>query len=217
SYLNLRRYAEGAAALDRALAIKPDDTDTKVARALIEFDSKGDTRPLHQTIDEIRAKNPAAIQSVADSWLTCALAERDAGAATNALLALGENYFGNDAVHLHRAFGEGLIARMMKDEAKARSAFTAARTQEEKMVQAQPDYGPALCVLGLIDAGLGRKEEALREGRGAIDLLPVKKDYINGAHMIEYSAIIAAWVGEKVLALEYLAQADQIPGYGAIT
>ena len=43
-------------------------------------------------------------------------------------------------------------------------------------MQAQPDYGPALCVLGLIDAALGRKEEALREGRRAIELLPVEKD-----------------------------------------
>jgi TolB-like protein/class 3 adenylate cyclase/Tfp pilus assembly protein PilF len=217
SYLNLRRYADEAAILDRALSIKPDDVETKVTRALIPLDQRADTRPLHQTLDEIRAKDPDAIKSVADSWFNCALAERDATAATNALLTLGENYFGNDAVHLRRAFGEGLVARMTKDEAKARSAFTAARTQEEKMVQAQPDYGPALCVLGLIDAGLGRKEDALREGRRSIDLLPVKKDSINGAHMIEYFAIIAAWVGEKELACEELTKAEQLPGYGTIT
>ncbi len=217
SYLNLRRYSDEAAILDRALSIKPDDVDTKVARALIPLDQRADTRPLHQTLDEIRSKDPGAIKSVADGWFTCAIAERDAGAAASALVALGENYFGNDAVHLHRAFGEGLVARMTKDEAKARSAFAAARTQEEKIVQAQPDYGPALCVLGLVDAGLGRKEEALREGRRAIDLLPVKKDSINGAHMIEYFAVIAAWVGEKDLALEYLAKTEQLPGYGAIS
>src|SRR5437762_10429783 len=151
SYLNLRRYSDEAAILDRSLAVKPDDDETKVTRALIALDQQADTRPLHRTLDEIRARNPAAIQSVADTWLTCALAERDTGAAASALAALGENYFGNDAVHLHRAFGEGLVARMTKDEAKAHSAFNAARTQEEKMVQAQPDYGPALCVLGLID------------------------------------------------------------------
>ena len=106
---------------------------------------------------------------------------------------------------------------MIKDDAKARSAFSAARTQAEKLVQAQPDYAPALCVLGLIDASLGKKEDALREGRRAIDLLPVKKDSINGAHMIEYFAIIAAWVGEKDLACEQLAKAAQLPGYGTIT
>jgi serine/threonine-protein kinase len=67
-------------------------------------------------------------------------------------------------------------------------------------------------VLGLIDAGLGRKEDALREGRRAIELLPVTKDSINGAHMIEFFAIIAAWVGEKDLACEQLAIATQLPG-----
>ena len=68
----------------------------------------------------------------------------------------------------NRPFIEGVIARMTKDDSKARSAFTAARAEQEKIVQAQPNYGPALCVLGLIDAGLGRKEEALarRPARG---------------------------------------------------
>jgi serine/threonine-protein kinase len=67
-------------------------------------------------------------------------------------------------------------------------------------------------VLGLIDAGLGRKEDALREGRRAIELLPVTKDSINGAHMIEFFAVIAAWVGEKDLACEQLAIATRAPG-----
>src|SRR5207248_10201039 len=137
------------------------------------LEHEGDTRTLHKALDEIRAKDPEAIKSVANTWLLCALAERDAGAAQSALVALGDNPFGDDAVRLYRDFGEGLVARMIKDEPKARAAFTAARREQEKRVQAQPDYGPALCVLGLIDAGLGRKEDALREGRRAIELLPV--------------------------------------------
>jgi serine/threonine-protein kinase len=96
---------------------------------------------------------------------------------------------------------------------KARAAFTAARTEQEKHVQAQPNYGPALCVLGLIDAGLGRKEEALREGRRALELLPVAKDSVNGMRIMENFAIIAAWVGEKDLACEQLATATRLPGY----
>jgi TolB-like protein/class 3 adenylate cyclase/Tfp pilus assembly protein PilF len=217
SYVVLRRYSDEAAVLDRALSIKPDDVDTKVARALIPLDWKGDTRPLHQTLDEIRTKNPDAIKSVADSWLLCALAERDSENAEQALLALGDNFFGANAVQLRPSFGEGLIARMKKDEAKARSAFSTARAEQEKRVQSQPDYGPALCVLGLIDAGLGRKEEALREGRRAIELLPADKDSINGANMIEYFAIAAAWVGEKDLACESLARVTQLTGGGTLS
>jgi TolB-like protein/class 3 adenylate cyclase/Tfp pilus assembly protein PilF len=217
SYAVLRQYSEEAAVLDRALSIKPDDVETKVARALVELDWKADTRPLHQTIDEIRAKNPAGLQTVADTWLICALAERDATAAASALTALGENTFGNDAVRLSPAFGEALVARMSKDEGRARSAFTAARVQQEKVVQDQPNYGPAICVLGLIDAALGRKAEALREGRRAIELLPITKDSINGARVVEYFAIVAAWVGEKNLACEQLATATRVSGFGTIS
>jgi len=157
------------------------------------------------------------IQSVADRWFICALAERDAVAAANALAALGENTFGDGGVQFDRTFGEALIARMSKDEAKARAAFAAARTQQEKVVQAEPNYGPALCVLGVIDAGLGRKEDALREGRRAIELMPVEKDSFNGAHMIAYFAVIAAWVGEKDLACEQLAIATRLPWHWTIS
>jgi TolB-like protein/Tfp pilus assembly protein PilF/tRNA A-37 threonylcarbamoyl transferase component Bud32 len=209
----LRRYAEEAAVLDRCLTINPNDIDTRVARAYLDLYWKADPRPLHRIIDSIRAENPGVVPTVADNWLTCALAERDASAAEAALEALGGNTFGNDAVLLSRSFGEGLIARMTDDEPKARAAFAAARAEQEKRVQAQPNYGPALCVLGLIDAGLGRKKEALREGRRAIELLPVAKDFINGVHMIEYFAIIAAWTGEKELACEQLAIATRLPGY----
>ena len=93
-------------------------------------------------------------------------------------------------------------------------AFTAARAAQEKTVQAEPDYGPALCVLGVIDAALGRKGDALREGRRAVELLPVEKDSINGMVMIQYLAIIAAWVGEKDLACEQLATAVRYPTSG---
>jgi len=212
SYQMLRRYAEAAAPLDHALAINPSDTDTKVARALVAFDWKADTRPLHKTIEAIRAESPDTVGSVADSWLICALAERDARAAESALVALGENTYGNDAVSFNHDFSEGLIARMTNDQVKAGAAFSAARGQHEKVVQAQPDYGPVLCVLGLIDAGLGKKEDALREGRRAVELLPVAKDSINGAHMIEYFAMTAAWVGDKDLACEQLATVARLPG-----
>jgi serine/threonine-protein kinase len=100
---------------------------------------------------------------------------------------------------------------MTKDEDKARSAFTTARAEQEKIVEAQPNYGPPLCVLGLIDAALGRKEEALREGRRAVALLPMEKDPINGVAMIKYLAMIAAWVGDNDLACEQLAVAVRPP------
>src|SRR5205814_10665027 len=158
SYQALGRYAETIAALDRASAIVPDNAETRANRGLLYLCWKADNRPLHQTIDAILAQGPGAIASAADTWFFCALAERDPAAAERALVALGNNPCWNEGViSLSRSFGEGLLARMTKDEARARTAFEAARAQQEKIVQAQPDYGPALCVLGLIDAALGRK------------------------------------------------------------
>jgi serine/threonine-protein kinase len=197
--------------LDRALTIEPNNVDTKVALASVQFHWKADTQPLHQTVDSIRATNPSALPSVADNWLSCALAEGDVAAARNALNAFGDIPLTDYAVHLNRPFMEGLLARMTKEDGKARTAFTAARAEQEKVIQAQPNYGPPLCVLGLIDAALGRKDEAVREGRRAVELLPVEKDSINGQLMIAYVAMIAAWAGDKDLACEQLAIAVRPP------
>jgi serine/threonine-protein kinase len=213
-YQAVRRYGEERATHDRVLAFEPNNAVTKVERALVELNSTADTRPLHQMIDSIRATNPAAMPSIADAWLFCALAERDAAATRDALTTLGENPMNlgsDDNVHFKRSFFEGVIARMANDEDKARLAFTAARAEQEKIVQAQPNYALAVCALGLIDAALGRKDDALREGRRAVELLPPEKDSLDGSAMVKYLAMIAAWVGDKDLAFEQLATAIRLP------
>jgi serine/threonine protein kinase/Tfp pilus assembly protein PilF len=223
SYQTLGRFAEAIAALDRALAIMPDNAETRANRGLWNICWKADTRPLHQTIDAILAQGPGAIASAADIWFFCALAERDPAAAERALVAVGDNpCWVDDTIQLSRSFGEGLLARMTKDEARARTAFEAARAQQEKIVQAQPGYGPALCVLGLIDAALGRKDLALDEGRRAIALTPLEKDVSNGSLVLQYFAITAAWTGDKELALQQLEAGLRAPNaslmlsYGAL-
>jgi len=223
SYQDLGRSAEAIAAMDRASAITPDNVETRANRELWYMCWKGDTRPLRQTIDAILAQGAGAIASAADAWFFCALAERDPGAAERALVALGDNpCWGEGAIGLSHSFGEGLVARMTKDETRARTAFEAARAQQEKIVQAQPDYGPTLCVLGLIDAALGRKDLALDEGRRAIALTPVEKDVNSGSRVLQYFAITAAWAGEKELALHQLEaglrapDASEMLSYGAL-
>jgi tetratricopeptide (TPR) repeat protein len=212
SYRLLHRFTEQKAVLDRALAIDPQNIDVKLERATVDFYWKADPRALHQMVDSIRATNPDATQDIAEYWLFYALAERDAAAAKNAVIAAGENpALTDETVDFSGAFMEGVIARMTNDEAGARAAFTAARAGQQKILQSPESYGPALCVLGLIDAGLGRKEEALREAQRAVELLPVEKDALYGTGMLEYFAMIAAWVGDKDLACEQLAIAIRPP------
>ena len=201
----------------------PDNVETRAARAQFELFWKADTQPLHQTIDSILAQGPSAIAPAADTWFQCALAERDPAAAERALVALGENpWWGDGALTLSRSFGEGLLARMIKDEARAHAAFEAARAEQQKIVQTQSDYGPALCVLAMIDAALGHKDLALEEGRRAIALMPVDRDSINGSVVLQYFAVTAAWAGEKELALQQLETGLRAPAvsdalrYGAL-
>ena len=210
-YEILRGFPEELAILDRALAINPADVTSKAARGMVFFHWKADTRPLHQAIEEIRTQQPTDVTSVADSWFVCALAEHDRAAAESALAALGDGTFGDDATVFNAVFGKALLARTMNDPATAHAAFAHAREQQEKVVQEQPNYGPPLCVLALIDAGLGRNAEAMAEIRHATDLMPVEKDALNGADMIAYSAVVGAWVGNKELACQQLARALQLP------
>jgi serine/threonine protein kinase/Tfp pilus assembly protein PilF len=212
-YQVLRRYAQAKATYDRILAFDPGDPGTKAARAVVDLNSEADTGPLHEIIASVQAANPAEMSAVANGWLLCALVERDGTAAKNALTALGDSpvNFQTDNALLNHPFVEGIIARMTKDEDKAREGFATARADQEKIVQAEPGYALALCALGLIDAGLGRKEAALREGRRAVELLPAEKDALDGSAAVKYLAMIAAWVGDKDLACEQLAIAVRSP------
>ena len=213
SYGAFRRYPEMAAVLDRALAIVPADVsvDTRVTRAQVNLDWQADTRPLHAVIEAILAENPAAMEGSEDNWLYLALCERDPVAAGRALAALDSGTFGPDAIIFTREFGEGLVARMQGNSAAVQSAFGAARTHQEEALQSQGEYAPALCVLGLIDAALGRKEDALREGRRAVELLPLERDALNGLRVREFLAVIYGWTGEKDLACQQLVTTLDLP------
>jgi serine/threonine protein kinase len=218
SYGTLFRYADQAATMDRVLAITPDDALVRLARADVFRSWKADTKPLHERLERIRAEHPDLIGDFANVWFDLALFERDPASAEQALAALGDQpWIQDNAVVLGRRFAEGTLARAMGDAAKATEAFTTARLEQEKMVADAPDYGPAVCVLGLIDAALGKKELALEEGRRAIELMPEEKDALNGQKMKLYFCLIAAWVDEKDLALQMLAADGAKPGWAFLT
>ncbi|PZR73957.1 MAG: hypothetical protein DLM52_10220 [Chthoniobacterales bacterium] len=75
----------------------------------------------------------------------------------------------------------------------------------------RPDYAAAWGVLGVIDAGLGRKDEAVREVKHACELLPVSRDTFIGPALVTNLAVIYAWTGEKDSALAQLSISSQIP------
>src|SRR5438067_753851 len=217
TYGLLREYKQGREVFDRVVALEPNNIGHRVVRAWIDVRERANTRAVRAVLEKIPADNPEA----AGFRFDLALYDRDLVTADHALVAMGEDAFeaGRGGVQFSRAYLQGSVARMKGDAAAAHAAFTVARAQQEEAVRAQPDYGPPLGVLGLIDAALGRKEEALREGRRALELAPMAKDSLDGVDVLYVYAVICAWTGERDLAIEQvetLAKIPAGPSYGEI-
>ena len=212
SYECLRRYVDAERALDRAIALVPKDAAMRARRAEIELHWHADARPLMSTIQAIIAKDSREGKNIAELWLYGLLCERDFDGALRALAALPIDGCHQETILFPRVWCGGIVARMRGDTASARAAFTSARNELAKLVREQPAYAEALCALGMADAALGHKEDAIREGRRAAELLPVAKDAIVGPLLVQNLALIYAWTGEKDLALEQLSVAAKLPG-----
>ena len=213
TYDPLRRYADEERVYDRAIAVTPKDAALRAARAEVELNWHADPLPLMSTIDAFVAQDSSEAKHLAWIWIRGALCKRDYDGARRALAALPMDGCYDDTIPMPRFWCEGVVAQMGGDNAAAHAAFTAARKEAAKLIADQPDYAEGVCVLGLADAALGHKDEAIREGRRAVELIPVSKDAIRGPLLIQYLAVIYAWTGEKDLALEQLSVAARIPSH----
>ena len=165
-----RRYADELRTYDRALTIAPGDPDTLLDRATVALDWRADIKP-YQTMQGAVIAEKFSRTNHPD-YMLC---QRSAAAATRILRNYPrEGVF--SGVNVPYSYWEGVVARLRGDSGMAQTAFTAARSEVEKAVDKRPDSPDALSLLGVINAGLGRKEEALRQGRRACELVPIAKD-----------------------------------------
>jgi tetratricopeptide (TPR) repeat protein len=212
NYRSLRRYSSASRLIERAVIISPGDYWVRIWRGLLPFFERADTGPLRTELTAILKEQPGAAAEIADMIFRCAMAERDSAAVNRALAAIpAEGISPGGNFIFPREWFVGVAARTFNDAPTARDSFSAARVLEEKITHDQPDYAQAWSLLGRIDAALGRKEDAIREGRRACELLPLSKDAGAGAGLITNLAVIYAWTGEKDLAFEQLAVSAQIP------
>jgi tetratricopeptide (TPR) repeat protein len=169
---------------------------------------------MHTTIEAILAEDPNAAPVLVNQWLDLALCERDPAAAERALASMPADGGGcyAESIPFPNGWCEGLAAWFRGNKRTARSAFANARKELQQTVRDQPDYAAALCALGVVDAALGNKQDAVREGERAVALMPVDKNAIDGAMLIQYLAVIYAWTGQKDRAIERLTEAVKLPG-----
>jgi TolB-like protein/Tfp pilus assembly protein PilF len=216
TYLWLHDYDQHTKILDRIVALHPERRPGRLFRASVEVYRRADTRPLRSAIESILTNEPGSEKDpfVAGQRYTLALYDRDWDGASRAAAVLSQkNSLEWSFPQLGRDFWLGLAARLKGDETSARAAFVRARAQQEEEIRGHPDEVSLLSELGLIDAGLGRKEEALNEARRAMELAPNVKDSFTDAYVKLCFAIICAWTGERELALGQLEALSKIPGY----
>ena len=211
TYQTMRSYPDSSRLYTRASAISPRQFSARIELALNQLFERADVRPLRAELSKISTEEAGIAEKIADYLFDCALWERDSEATNHALAVMPPQGMQDSNILSPREWYAGLAARTFGDAAAAHSAFMAARVIVEKVVREQPDYVRAWTRLGLIDAGLGRKEDAVREGRRACELRPMSKDAFEGPTYVRNLAIIYAWTGEKDLALEQLAILGQLP------
>jgi tetratricopeptide (TPR) repeat protein len=211
TYFWLHDYDQMARVMDRIISLDPSRRIPRMIRARIDVDRRADTAPWRAVIEKILTNEPGSEKdpSVAGHHLDLALYDRDLETAGSLAAALPQKE--------GRDFLLGVVARLKGDAAAARAAFMRARTQLEEELRVHPDDMDLLFSLAQIDALLGRKQEALSEGRRAMELAPSAQEAMFGSCPNEVCAIrsfalICARAGETDLALEQLEAVIKIPG-----
>jgi tetratricopeptide (TPR) repeat protein len=178
-------------------------------QAQIALDWRADIKPFQATLAALMAEDPSVELDI--GTLLYSLCDRTWTAATRTLANYPREGIANNGVNYPFAYWEGVVARYQGDSRKARAAFTAAREEVQNVVQQQPDFASALSLLAMIDGGLDKKEEAVREGQRACELLPISKDAIDGTFLAINLAQIYAWTGDKDRAIEQIAAVQRVP------
>src|SRR6059058_3108499 len=196
TYFGLRDWRTAAERMDRVLALFPDSFNVRIQRAYIDFYWKGSTAPIKTALQSLPINlDPDGVVTFA-RW-DVSLMDRDPDAAEKALAACQlENINSQTGVPLPKGYLQACVFLVRGDTAKAQAEFEAARPAIEKLVADSPHSGTRRAQLGLLYAFLGRKEDALREGRRAMELKPITHDVIEGAAAEDFYALTCARLGE---------------------
>jgi serine/threonine protein kinase/tetratricopeptide (TPR) repeat protein len=217
TYLWLHDYDQHTKIMDRIVALHPERRSGRIFRAFVEVSRRADTGPWRAAIEKILTNEPGSEKDsfVAGQRYNLALYDRDWDAAGRAAALLSQKNSLNPGwglPQLGRDFWMGVVGRLKGDETSARAAFMRARAQQEEELRVHPDNAGLLAELGLIDAALGRKEEALNEGRRAMELGSSVKDESTEPYVMTCFALICTWTGERELALGQLEAFTKTPG-----
>jgi tetratricopeptide (TPR) repeat protein len=208
----LRRWPEAARWAEKMRAMAPASLVAKIQSGYVDFWWKGDTRSLKFLLSQVPAETDPDGAITSCRW-EVAMIDRDFAAARTALQTSDLNEFSyTNAAPSPKGFLLGCIELAEGKQAEAQKSFELARPAFEKSVEEAPMSAERHANLGWFYAFAGRKEQAIREGRRAVELKPESKDAFDGAIMNCYLALIYARVGENDLAIPLIERLLKTPG-----
>ncbi|PYI92952.1 MAG: hypothetical protein DME97_07845 [Verrucomicrobia bacterium] len=196
-------WRQAAQMYDRVVVLAPDSANFKINRAYIDLYESGKTEALKTALTKIPAGvDPSGLVTRA-RW-DLAMLERDYPAADRAMAAYPLDVFQSDGMPVPKSFFRGCTALARGDTGAAQTQFATALPAFEAAVREAPTTGLRHANLGLLYSFMGRKEDAIREGRRAVELEPASRDAVNAPWMNGFLAMIYARTGDLDLALPLL-------------
>ncbi|MEO7725510.1 MAG: hypothetical protein ABIU29_12635, partial [Chthoniobacterales bacterium] len=208
----VRNWPAAEEAGERAVALAPERPAVAIEKSYVPFWSKGDLRPLQAVLIAIPFRVDPEGEVTWARW-DAALLQRDFDAAERAVNArTADTMLTAFGTPLPKSYLLGCIATARGEPARAQPYFEAARSGWEAEALAFPLDPSRHGQLGLLYAYLGRKEDALREGRRAIELRPESQDAYLSPTLSGMLAMIYARTGEPDQALALIEHLLTIPG-----
>src|ERR1051325_6773159 len=208
----VRDWATAARGGDRAVALAPDLPLVRVERSYVDIWSKNDLAPLRAALSAIPPGTDPDGEVTLARW-DAALLERDFEAAERAVAALaGDTALTTFGTPLPKAYLLGCIALARGEPQAAQTLFEAARNSLESEANTLPNDAFRQAQLGLLYACLGRKEDAIRLGRRAVELVPESVDAFYGPCLSGLLALIYARIGDVDQAMALIERLLSLPG-----
>ncbi|MCH7939772.1 MAG: tetratricopeptide repeat protein, partial [Candidatus Marinimicrobia bacterium] len=214
TYKVLRRYDLADESFDKAIKLTPDNSILYFFKAWLLVYRTGNTKSARQLLAE--GMRLADANSLLWTLVDFDIEDSRYNDALERLTAIPEDVREGQWLFTPKEAYVGWIFELMEQPAEARRHFENARAQLEGAVRESPDDYRAHAALGQVYARLGLADEAIRQGRQAVDLLPVSLDAPDGPLYLEDLAEVYTIVGEHDEALKILEQLLEIPSWTSI-
>ena len=213
SYLSIRKYEDAVRYCDQCIGIAPDNKWAYLIKVLCYWCWQEDIVSARSVLEDMPDKGSP--YSILFLYLQ-EIYERDYQGSLDRLSTLSGELIEVQSAFTPKSLLAGWAYSLLNDSLHAKSSFESARILLEEALQEQSDDPRVHSSLGLVYAGLGRKEEAIREGKKAMELYPVSKDALLGTNRIMDLISIYVMTGSYDDAIDQITYLLSIPSYHSI-